>query len=329
MNNLNKKKEILPVFIGGTGRSGTTIFSKILGQSNTVYSFPEELRFITDPDGILPLNHALVNDWSKFQADLAFERFLKLLFNLKFRYKGRYPNHAHSEIVGLNFYNDWINKIQNELVSYTMKSGWAARVNVYQKVMLKFFGRNQVTNSLIKPAYYCPPLSQIEFNKIFNQFILDFFNQTAALNKANVIIDHTPSNLIHFDRINQIVPNAKLIHIFRDPRDVVCSYKTKDWGNTSVLENVIWVKDVYSRWNDLKQDLDSKTFLEVKFESLIENSKGELTRICDFLDIPFEDSFLDLDVSKHNIGRWKKDLEKQEIDIVHKYLNKHIYNLGY
>ena len=53
---------IQPIFIGGTGRSGTTILSKLLNQVDSVYTIPQEIRFITDPDGILSLKHALVSD---------------------------------------------------------------------------------------------------------------------------------------------------------------------------------------------------------------------------------------------------------------------------
>ena len=51
-------KFIQPIFVGGTGRSGTTILSKLLNQVDSVYTIPQEIRFITDPDGILSLKHA-------------------------------------------------------------------------------------------------------------------------------------------------------------------------------------------------------------------------------------------------------------------------------
>jgi hypothetical protein len=327
----NSDQRILPVFIGGTGRSGTTIFSRILSQNETVYSFPQELRFITDPDGILSLKYSLVQDWSKFQADLSIDRFLVLLNNLKFKYKykGTYPNHALAEIVGKNFYENWVNDISNQLITFNMKSGWAARVTVFQKGILKGLGKNAFTNLFLKNSFYCPPLSENEFNQIFEKFIMDFFNQSGDLYRAKVVIDHTPSSLIHFNIIHDILPQAKLIHIYRDPHDVVCSYKTKDWGSPSIRENVAWINDVLTRWEKIKEQLKPESFIELQFESLINNPEIELKRVCSFLNIEYHDSLLNLDVSKHNIGRWKKELNDQEKSIIREYLKDHIINLGY
>jgi len=329
MDNVNTKEKVVPVFIGGTGRSGTTIFSKILSQNSDVYSFPQELRFITDPDGILSLKNALVYDWSKFQADLGIERFFALLRNLQYRYRGSYPNHSLSEIVGNNFYEDWINELYHQLVGHTMKSGWAARVNIFQKGLLRYFGKNNFTNMFIQESYYSPPKSEENFNQIFNQFILSYFQKASELNQSKIVIDHTPSSLIHFNQIQTMVPDAKLLHIFRDPRDIVCSYKTKDWGSTSIKENVIWICDVLNRWDVIKNQLNTNSFIEVKFESLIKNMDSELKQVCKFLNIQFNDSFLNIDVSRHNIGRWKKDLNEREVSIVNEQLSSHISNLGY
>ena len=48
-----------PIFIGGTGRSGTTILKKVLQQHSNIVTIPNELRIIIDPDGILDLFNAL------------------------------------------------------------------------------------------------------------------------------------------------------------------------------------------------------------------------------------------------------------------------------
>jgi hypothetical protein len=44
-----------PIFVGGTGRSGTTVTSKILGSHSRIHMIPIEVRFIVDPGGLCDL----------------------------------------------------------------------------------------------------------------------------------------------------------------------------------------------------------------------------------------------------------------------------------
>ena len=42
-----------PIFIGGTGRSGTTILKRVLLQHSAIVGFSGELRLLIDPGGAL------------------------------------------------------------------------------------------------------------------------------------------------------------------------------------------------------------------------------------------------------------------------------------
>ena len=307
---------IQPIFVGGTGRSGTTILSKLLNQVESVYTIPQEIRFITDPDGILSLKHALVSDWSKFNSDFAMERFLKLMVHLKTRYKGRYPNHGLAKLVSDEFYESWVREFSHHFIGHTLKSGWAARVNLMNKGLLKIFGKNALTESFLDDSYYCHPQSLDKFNEVSGKFIQSFFNQVAKLNNAEIIVEHTPSNLIHFDFILDAVQHSKLIHIYRDPRDVICSYKTKEWSSSEIQMNVHWIKDVLSQWQLKKKSISTERYIEIAFERMIHSFETEMDKVCNFLGIQFNEKFLEIELKQHNIGRWKHDLDEKEKSIL-------------
>lgn len=323
------KNSICPIFIGGTGRSGTTILSKILSKHNLIYSFPQELRFITDPDGLISLKNALVDNWSFFHADITMERFVNLMSNLRKKYYGKYPNNGLSGMVGEDFYSSWTQSYYDQVISECMHNGWAGRVNVINKLIIKYLGINMVTKPFIPRAYYCPPLTSEKYNSITKDFILEYYNQAAKIKNASFVVEHTPYNLLHFKFINEIIPHSKLIHIYRDPRDVVCSYRSKDWGREDVMKNAFWIRDVFSSWEELKVSLSTDNYLEISFEKLISDYQNELKRICNFLDIQFSESFLEIDVTKHNIGRWKKDFKDDEKKILTDFFSDMIENYGY
>jgi hypothetical protein len=110
----------------------------------------------------------------------------------------------------------------------------------------------------------------------------------------------------------------KLIHIYRDPRDVAASFLTKDWGNQDIKGNLIWIQDVLDRWEEIKAQIPKDSYYELPFEYFIANLKKSLIEICKFLKISFSDHMMTIDISNHNIGRWKKNLSKKEIEFINK-----------
>jgi|SaaInlStandDraft_4_1057021.scaffolds.fasta_scaffold00354_8 hypothetical protein len=302
---------ISPIFIGGTGRSGTTILSKILSKHSEVYSFDQELRFLTDPDGLISLKHSLVDHWSFFHGDMAIERFKSLMSNLKLRYVGKYPNHGLSEHTSNTFYDQWIDSYISSLIEYQSNHAWAGKVNLIQKGFLKLINPSEKP-FLINKSYYCSPHTEELFIQKTQSFMNDLYNQISKTNKKKVIVEHTPSNLVHLDFLIKILPSLKLIHIHRDPRDIIASYKTKDWGSNDVLQNAKWIQDVLYRWESIKKDIPNTFYLEIAFEQLIRDPEKEIRRICKYINIPFEKSLLNIDLSKHNIGRWENCFSESE-----------------
>ena len=183
--------------------------------------------------------------------------------------------------------------------------------------MLKFLATIKISaESFLDESYYCHPQSLDKFNEVSGKFIQSFFNQVAKLNNAEIIVEHTPSNLIHFDFIMDAVQHSKLIHIHRDPRDVICSYKTKEWSSTEIQMNVHWIKDVLSQWQLKKKSISTKRYIEITFERMIHSFESEMDKICNFLGIQYSEKFLEIELKQHNIGRWEHDLDEKEKSIL-------------
>ena len=65
------------------------------------------------------------------------------------------------------------------------------------------------------------------------------------------------------------------------------------------------------------------------FENLVNNSKFEIKQLCNYLELDVTKSMLDFDLNISNIGRYKIDFNKQEIETLNKLLSKELKYLGY
>ncbi|MDZ8119821.1 sulfotransferase family protein [Pontiella agarivorans] len=108
--------------------------------------------------------------------------------------------------------------------------------------------------------------------------------------------------LNQIDQIASLYPKAQFIHIIRDGRDVACSYKELHKKNiTSRFTPGLPIKteDIAREWrqNILTIQtglgkLSPHLVLEQKFDSLLNNPSRDLSLICDFLGIKYDDQML-------------------------------------
>ena len=68
-----------PIFVVGTGRSGTTILYKSLGCHTAVHTFPREMRFLIDPHGLMDLVDGLTTRYHPVGAREVIYEFERLM----------------------------------------------------------------------------------------------------------------------------------------------------------------------------------------------------------------------------------------------------------
>lgn len=86
----------------------------------------------------------------------------------------------------------------------------------------------------------------------------------------------------HFDRLAALFPQARYIHLVRDPRDVARSSIGMGWAGNTYRGVDIWAAAERS-WDRLVPSLTAERYLQVHYEELLARLTGELTRICAFL----------------------------------------------
>jgi len=101
--------------------------------------------------------------------------------------------------------------------------------------------------------------------------------------------EKTPGNIAHADRIWAAWPDAKIVHIIRDPRDVFASLvEAKKWDSPEEFADR-WVSTI-GRGLRLKGEINpsDKSYLAIRYEDLIAASEQTMRRVVDFIEEPWE-----------------------------------------
>lgn len=124
--------------------------------------------------------------------------------------------------------------------------------------------------------------------------------------------EKTPDYVRRLPLLFGLFPSARVIHIIRDGRDVALS--TLDWatGSKGPGKLELWNSEplatcaLWWRWQVLEGRRAGRTqparYIEVRYESLVEQPEKELKRLCEFLDLSMSNEMLD-----YHVGRTRSD----------------------
>ncbi len=136
---------------------------------------------------------------------------------------------------------------------------------------------------------------------------LSFLRYETTKNKKSIPCDQTPRNVFYIDEILRLYPEAKIINMIRDPRDVLLSQKRKwkrrflggtdmpikemlrDWGNYHPITiSRIWNAAVITAG----RFTNSERVLSIYFEKLLAAPEETVRQICDFVGRTYTEALL-------------------------------------
>jgi hypothetical protein len=120
------------------------------------------------------------------------------------------------------------------------------------------------------------------------------FNEIAESKNKEIFIEQTPWYGQNIDILNALFPDAKYIHMVRDGRDVAISFARTPWWHDDIGQNLErWHAEVRQIIDSSSKILNPNQLLQVRYEDFVDQPEIELKRICNFLNIDFEDTMLD------------------------------------
>jgi tetratricopeptide (TPR) repeat protein len=111
------------------------------------------------------------------------------------------------------------------------------------------------------------------------------------------IVDKMPVNFVYVGLIHLILPGAKIIHCRRNPVDTCLSCYSKLFTaeqsfTYDLTELGTFHRDYQILTTHWRNTLPPETFLEVDYESVVENLESEARRLLNFLNLPWHDAVL-------------------------------------
>jgi hypothetical protein len=254
-----------PIFVAGTGRSGTSQLADILGEHPQIHRIPMETHFIVDPGGLRDLADALTIRYDPYVGNDALRRLSDFL---TVRLPGRLDRdrgHTVPQAIGERHYWNAVGRLWSQLVAGTFD----------EPVRSAGFGHADWSAGPFEPQNYRWVIPRYfsdrrELLEILRRAIDTMFGGAAADAGKPTWCEKTPFNLLCMEFLWELVPEATIVHIKRHPVAVVASHIDQPWAPPTVDGALTWLKPVYDRWLDWKAkvDLTEKRYVEVRAEDL-------------------------------------------------------------
>lgn len=182
------------------------------------------------------------------------------------------------------------------------------------------------------------PDAELTPGNLFARTMAEIVEQSTAVR----ICEQTPRNIYYAAHLLDAFPNARVVHVMRDPRAVLASqknrHKIRKLGGTNVPAFEVlrlWVNyhpfSMLRLWRSAtRQALEMQPherFRIVRYEDLIAKPAETIKPLCEFLDIDYSDKLLDVPhwgsstvehsasagLSAASIDKWQSVLNGAEI----------------
>lgn len=164
----------------------------------------------------------------------------------------------------------------------------------------------KIYDTIPRLAYRTPYMSREQLAPILGGFVTKIVESLSVKHNADIVVSDETWSILFAKELLEIIPDMRLIHIYRDPRDVVDSMTHQRWCPNDHHGAALFYKSIMDRWIEVRKYIPSDRFIEISLESLIKDRLGTLSMLCYHIGIKYEEQMTAIDLSKGNIGRWKK-----------------------
>lgn len=197
----------------------------------------------------------------------------------------------------------------------------------------------------LDPHHYRSDAIQLRDHSSLLRLLL---SQFAIRQGKQIVGEKTPNHLLYMEILKELFPDARFVHLVRDPRAVVNSWRTVPWSRGSPRRDAeVWQRYESTARKQYRQLGDA--IITIYYEDLLTNPRAVLSEVCGHLGVAFTPTMLDyhaqtstinvvrepwkkratepLDVSSH--GRWRIEMPMKTIREVETVVWKEMTRHGY
>jgi hypothetical protein len=303
-----------------------------MGRHPDVTDVPE-WRFTTDPDGIVDFyTQAVTGLQTPFHFDVRLKRLKALLADVarrgradsvlgsaKFRRwaastvgRNLSPAYARTDATSYSPNFERISRrLLEDLTSFSYPGYWVG-MHAFGAATLAFSDH-----------------SREEIRQACARFLEGVAADVCTAQSAKAHLEKNTWNILCWDRTLEVLPNARLVHIVRDPRDVVSSYSDQSWVPTDPVRAARILASIMGRWREITALVPASSYHEVRLEDLTADPEGEFRKICDFWELEWSPTLLETTLSSASFGRWRTDLSADHAGAVTEIVTPVMQKYGY
>jgi sulfotransferase family protein len=157
---------------------------------------------------------------------------------------------------------------------------------------------------------------------------------------AERVVERTPDHVRCLDLIGAVYPDAHVVHIIRDGRDVTRSLLSQEWGPATVAEAAEEWRSAIEAARAAVPAL--RHYREVGYEDLLADPRPRLSELLEWLGLPASDEVLESALVearvKYNVdpaaprtraGKWRTAFSPEEVEVILRVAGPTLAELGY
>jgi hypothetical protein len=153
--------------------------------------------------------------------------------------------------------------------------------------------------------------------KPYAGFVSELFDLHGEAAGKRLVGEKTPGYVRRIPTLHELWPEARIVHLIRDGRDVALSTISWDRAERSVGRLPTWDEDrlitaaLFWEWN-VRQGRDAgallgKNYYEIRYERLVADPEGACRELCDFLSLVYQPAMLRFHEGRTRAGESAKD----------------------